>query len=203
MLSEPEILEKLKAAITPERFRHSLGVCETAAKMARRFNASVSRARLAGLLHDCARDLPEDKLLDLALAHDIEVTEEDRLVPVLLHGPVGAVIARENYGVEDREVLSAIATHTLGSENMKLLDKIIFIADMIEPGRDFPGISRLRKAACRDLDAALLDCFDQSLQYLLKKRFIIHQRTVRARNWLLRKCTNSQVCLFSEAGTLD
>ncbi len=182
-----KLLEQLTKVLSPKRLAHSKGVSETAASLAARYGADIGKARLAGLLHDCARGMPSNILLQVAGASGIVVNDVEQREPMLLHAPVGAVIARRDYGVDDPEVLAAIRWHTTGGPAMTLLDEIIFLADYIEPTRSFPGVDRLRALAEESLPAALLAAYDQTLNHLLAERWLIHPATVEGRNALLVK----------------
>ncbi len=186
-----KVLDKLRKQLPPKRLAHSLGVSETAAELAAKYGADVAKARLAGLLHDCARGMPNNLLLKVAAESGIVVLGVEQLEPVLLHAPVGAFIARRDYGVDDPEVLAAIRWHTTGGPGMSLLDEIIFLADYIEPGRSFPGVERIRALAAASLPEALLAAYDQTLRYLLAEGGLIHPATVEGRNDLLVKMKKS------------
>lgn len=181
------LLDKLKKQLPPKRLAHCLGVRDTAAALAEKYGADVAKARLAGLLHDCARGMSNNLLLQVAAASGIVVNGVEQREPMLLHAPVGAVIARRDYGVDDPEVLSAIRWHTTGGPTMSLLDEIVFLADYIEPGRSFPGVERLRKLAAVRLPEALLAAYGQTLSYLLAEGGLIHPATIDGRNALLMK----------------
>lgn len=180
-----KMLAKLAAELPPRRLEHSRAVAVTAAELAARFGADAGKARLAGLLHDCARGVPSNILLQTARASGIVVTDVERREPVLLHAPVGAVIARRDYGVDDDEVLGAIRWHTTGGPDMTLLAQIVFLADYIEPGRNFPGVERLRELAATSLPDALLAAYDATLRQLMGAGRLIHPAAVEGRNALL------------------
>ena len=154
MWSEEEIKKYLKERLSEKRYEHSLNVKKTAVKLAETYKGEVEKAALAGLVHDCAKHMSDDEILSLADKNGIFVDEVSRLNPKLLHGNVGSVVAKKIMGVFDQEVLSAVACHTTGKKNMNLLEKIIYIADYIEPARNFPGVEELRKKAFIDLDGA-------------------------------------------------
>ncbi len=175
----------IKERLPLRRFEHSLRVAATAGKLAVRWGVDERRAFLAGILHDYARDMPGEELLSLARDHGLVEDPVEELVPDLLHAAVGAVLVESAVGLGDQEVLQAIGSHTLGRIGMSPLEKIIFLADMIEPGRDFPGIEKLRRAAEQDLDRAMVLGIDATLAYCLKKGSPIHSRTVRVRNYFL------------------
>lgn len=177
---------ELKRRLKPSRYRHSLGVAETAAELAARFGTDIEQARLAGLLHDCAREFSNDSLLEEAEHRGLAIGEVERAMPLLLHAPLGALLVREIYGVEDAAICQAIARHTVGAAGMTPLDKIVWYADMIEPGRDYPQVERLRKLAREaTLDEMLLVGLSESIIFVVRKQHLIHPDTVLARNELL------------------
>ncbi len=180
------LLSKIEVALTPGRFRHTMGVVDWAERMADRYGVHRGQVRLAALLHDCAKKLPDKDLLERAgqagIPVDTEITEQ----PSLLHGPVGAVIAREEYAIDDPQVLQAISRHTLGADDMTTLDKLIFLADMVEVNRRYPGVEELRVLTLEDLDRAMVAALDQTVRHLLDRRAVIHPQTVSTRNSILR-----------------
>lgn len=157
-------VEKIQDA---RRFEHTLGVEYTAAALAMRYGSNMENARTAGVLHDCAKCLSDEKRLSICKKNHIKVTEVERKNPFLLHAKVGAYLAREKYGIKDPDILNAIQNHTTGRKNMSLLEKIIFVADYIEPGRKHaPNLAEVRKLAFMDIDRALLMILRDTLQYL-------------------------------------
>lgn len=177
--------KKLKEDIGEKRFEHSLRVMETSMKLARTYSCSVEKAAVAGLLHDCGKFKGEINLLKLSSEFGIILDSMTKNNNELIHSVLGAVIAEKEYGINDEEVLNAIRYHTTGRENMSLLEKIVYIADMIEPGRNFEGVDKLRKLALDDLDKALLYSIDNTLKFLVEKKKLIHINSVKARNQLL------------------
>ena len=162
-----KIRKQLKKELDKARYEHTIGVMDTAACLAMRYGCDMNKALTAGLLHDCAKCIPNDGKLRLCKKYGIEITPAEKKAPFLLHAKLGSYLAREEYGVEDPEILSAIACHTTGKPNMSMLDKIVFIADYIEPGRDrAPGLPRIRALAFRDLDQALICILEDTLDYL-------------------------------------
>lgn len=182
-----EIVKKLEKRLSSKRFKHSQGVAETAVALAKRFGGDPLKARLAGILHDCAREVPRNTLLQTAEAFGIVLGDIERLEPALVHAKLGAKIAQAEYGVNDVEILQAIALHTTGGPSMTLLDKIIYLADFIEPGRTYPGVDNLRLLADTDLDRAVLAACDQTIRFLLEERGLLHPDTIEGRNALLTK----------------
>jgi len=181
-----QLMLLLKKKLPPQRLSHSLGVAETAVGLARQYGGKVETARMAGLLHDYARDLPPDTLLEVAEQAGLVNYSVERLMPDLLHGPVAAWLIPRELGIKDSEVLRAIALHTLGAEEMTLLDKIIYIADAIEPGREYPGVAHLRQLVKVDLDQALLASYNQTIKYCLDRNYLLHPQTILARNKLIQ-----------------
>lgn len=178
----------LAARLKRSRYEHSLGVAETAVCMAKRFGADVEKARIAGLLHDCAREYTNDKMLEEADKRGIVYSSVERSMPLLLHAYIGAVRIHECYGVDDEEIAQAIYRHTVGGSHMTILDKIIYFADMIEPNRNYPGVEHLRRIVRqKSLDEAVLAGLSQSIAFVLKKEHLIHPDTVIARNEILLK----------------
>lgn len=178
---------QLQQRLTPGRYRHVCAVRSCAARLAEKYGESVEEAELAGLLHDYARELPESELLAIGEARGLIVSEVDRWLPLLLHAPVGAVLIEEELGITNPRILEAVAWHTLGHPDMGRLAGIIYIADMIADGRDYPGLERLRRVAEEDLDRALLLGFSLSMSYCLEKKSLIHPQTVAAWNHFLRE----------------
>ncbi len=181
-----EMRAELSRRLKKSRFEHSLGVAETSALLARRFGGDEAQARLAGLLHDCAREFQNDALLGEAAARGLAIDEVERAAPLLLHAPLGALRARELYGVADEAVCRAIALHTVGARDMTALDKIVYFADMIEPTRAYPGVEALRALAREaSLDEMVLAGLTRSIMFVLEKGGLVHPDTVLARNGLL------------------
>lgn len=179
-----QLMIQLSRQLSAKRFEHSLQVSQMAASLAVRHGAAVDAAILAGALHDCARAIPQSELLAAAEAAEIPIDAVSRAEPILLHAPLGAVIARQEYGIHDPLVLQAIARHTVGGPGMTTLDKIIYLADMIEPGRA-GDLEELRQLAWNDLDAALLLGYDLSIHYVLSHKGVIHPDTIHGRNQLV------------------
>ena len=187
-MSYEAMKEELAGRLKPSRFRHSLGVAETAAVLAKRFGVDEEQAHVAGLLHDCAREYRNEDMLAEAERREIPVGEVERAMPLLLHAYIGAKRVREIYQVDDADVEQAIWRHTVGGAGMTELDKIIWFADMIEPGRDYPGVEELRQLAHEaSLDDMVLAGLSQSIRFVVAKGHLIHPDTVLARNELLLK----------------
>lgn len=162
-----EIRDAIEKELTGKRFEHTLGVAYTAALLAECNDYSSETALLAGLLHDCAKCYSDQKLINICKKNNVELTETELKNTALLHGKAGAVVAKRKYKIEDEDILNAIKYHTTGRPNMTVLDKIIYVADYIEPGRNqVPNLSSLRKLAFQNLDAALIQILANIVNYL-------------------------------------
>lgn len=181
-------LKKLRKAMEKvqdgDRYEHTLGVEYTAAALAMRYGANVRDAQAAGLLHDCAKCLSDKKRLKICENHDIPITKVERKNPFLLHAKAGAYLARKKYGVKNQDILNAIQNHTTGRKGMSLLEKIVFVADYIEPGRKHaPNLDEIRRMAFLDLDRALLKILEDTLNYLEASGGDIDPMTEETRNY--------------------
>lgn len=162
-----EIQEKLKITLDELRYEHTLGVMYTAGCMAMSHGYEVKKAMLAGLLHDCAKCMTHEERLSLCKEHQAPVTESELKNKALLHAKAGAILAKIEYDITDEDILHAICVHTTGEPDMNTLDKIIYIADYIEPGRDkVPNLEIVRKLAYIDLDASMAQILCDTLSYL-------------------------------------
>lgn len=178
-----EIEQKLKSVLKEKRFTHTTGVRYTAASLAMCHGCDIKKAQLAGLLHDCAKGYSEEELLLHAKEYGLDISKWEKRAPHLLHAKVGAYLAEHEYHIEDAEVLDAIRYHTTGRPNMSELEKIIFIADYIEPNRKMlEGLPECRKLAFEDLDEAMYQILHNTLQYLRSKNddTMIDQMTAEA-----------------------
>lgn len=180
-----DIEADLNKLLTPKRFRHTMNVVEAADKLARTFGCDLDQARLAALLHDCAKNLTNGQQLDYAQKHQIKIDRVSQNDPQLLHGPVGAVLAKERYGVTDTAIQNAIACHTTGCKHMSTLDKIIYLADYIEKERSFPGVETIRQIAETDLDGATIMALTNCICHVAQTGALLHKRTIDARNDLI------------------
>ena len=162
--------KKVKRYLDKDRYDHTIGVMHTAGCLAMRYGADLEKALIAGLLHDCAKCVPSAEKIKLCERNHIEISEAEYQNPGLLHAKLGAFFARKKYGIEDEEILRSIESHTTGRLKMSLLDKIIYIADYMEPGRDVaPNLPEVRALAFVDLDACLYRILEDTLADLEKK----------------------------------
>lgn len=187
MWSEEQIKNYLKQNLRTKRYEHVLGVRDTAIKLAEHYKEDTEKARFAALIHDCAKNMSDDQIISIVKKHKIEIDDISKISPQLLHGTVAAIMAKEDMGIKDEDVLNAVTYHTTGRKNMSLLEKIIYIADYIEPSRNFQGVEDLRKAAFEDLDKALLKAFDNTIKFVVERGQLLHINTIEGRNHLLSK----------------
>ena len=174
--NELEVL--LSERLKPARFRHTMGVAETAERLARKYGADPMRARLAGMLHDCAKSMDYDQMVALVKGNVPDLDDEELATEPVLHAPAGMLLARDEYGVRDPEILSAIRRHTLGDKNMTLLDAVIFVSDFIEPSRrPFAGLEDARAEAEKDIWSAARLCARLSGTFVESRGGKPHPRT--------------------------
>ncbi len=170
--------------LSDKRYAHTLRVAETAERLAKLHGLVPQRARLAGLLHDTAREVGKEELLRVAEEDKLPVGDFERERPILLHGPVAAKFAREDLGVEDGEILDAVRAHTTGLPEMGPLALALFVADKIEPGRDQPGVENLREIALESLNRAARAALEDSVSYNERRDRPAHPKSRRTLEWL-------------------
>ncbi len=190
MLDIDTMKEKLQSSLSIERYIHTLGVTEEAKKLAKQFGREnmVEKAEVAALLHDCAKDYPNDLKLRLCREYHVPLDDIMKKNTELIHPFLGAEIAKREYLVDDEEILDAIRYHTTGKKQMSLLDKIIFIADYIEPNRKpFEGIDEARKIAYTDLDLAMKFILERTIGYVKEKNRLLHPLSEEALEYYKNK----------------
>ncbi len=170
--------------LSDKRYAHTLRVAETAERLAKLHGLDSERARLAGLLHDTAREVGKEELLRVAGEDGLPVGDFERERPILLHGPVAAKLARENLGMEDGEVLDAVRAHTTGDPGMGPLALALFVADKIEPGREQPGVEDLRELARVSLHRAARAALEDSVSYNERRDRPAHPKSRQTLEWL-------------------
>ncbi len=177
----------LKENLTEERYLHSLGTAECAAELAEKYGVNKEKAYLAGLIHDCAKCLKNDELL--TILHNMQDIHEDELInPKTYHAPAGVPVAKKEFNITDEEILSAIRWHTLGKEKMTDFEKIIFIADKIEPKtRTEDYVQPIREALKEEngLNKALFICYKNTIKSLVDRNLRICPQTITIYNELL------------------
>lgn len=173
------IREILQTKLSPKRFEHTLGVEYTAGCLAICHNVDVEKALYAGLLHDCAKHIKDEKKIDKCRKYDIPVNEFELATPELLHAKIGAFYAKTKYEIQDEEIITAIKFHTTGRPNMTDLEMIIFIADYIEPNRKpLPNIDSIRKLAFSSLPQCTLAILNNMVNYLKTTDVVIDTTTI-------------------------
>ncbi|MBB6448805.1 putative HD superfamily hydrolase involved in NAD metabolism [Geomicrobium halophilum] len=180
-MSVEHFQEKVQQTLPQERYHHTLGVMKTAVTLAKQNGVDETKAELAALLHDYAKPFSRQTLTEVLKRQEPHETFSE-YGGVLLHAPAGAYIVRDEFGVDDEEIFQAIYWHTTGRPEMSLFEKIIFLADYIEPGRSFSGIEEVRKLTEIDLDAALLATYRNTIQHLVRGGKMVHPMTLAAYN---------------------
>ncbi|MCM3761546.1 bis(5'-nucleosyl)-tetraphosphatase (symmetrical) YqeK [Alkalihalobacillus oceani] len=183
-MKREEALQRIKPHLTEHRYVHTLGVLESALMLAERYGADQKKAELAAIFHDYAkfRDKKEMRALVQERLSDKSILDYG---DELLHAPCGAYYVAEEVGLIDEEVLNAIRYHTTGRPGMSLLEKIIFLADYIEPGRVFKGVEEVREIAQKDLDKAIVAALANTVSFLLKRGQLVYPKTIDTYNHLI------------------
>jgi len=185
-MEREKALELVKIQLTAHRYQHTLGVMETAISLAKRYGADVKKAEIAAIFHDYAKFRPKDEMREIIISQGFP---QDLLTfnSELWHAPVGAYLVEKEAGIRDHEVLDAIRYHTSGRLNMTLLDKVIYLADYIEPGRHFPGVDDVRELAQENLDISLIKAIQNTILFLIKKNQTVYPDTFFTYNDLINK----------------
>lgn len=189
MLSVDVIKEKLQSALSIDRYIHTLGVAEEAQKLAEVYGDAelVKKAEYAGLLHDCAKDYPDDMKKRFCKEYHVPVDDVMKKQLGLIHPFLGAEVAKREYGVEDEDIIGAIRWHTTGKPEMTVLEKIVFIADYIEPNRKpFDGLEKARKLAYENLDKAMAYILESTIEYVKERNRALHPYSVEALEYYKR-----------------
>ncbi len=173
--------------VSKERFEHSINVAQVAQRLALKYGGDITKAEVAGLLHDCAKDLDYSTQKKMLIKYNIKIDKFSQKIPKLLHPLIGAAIAEKEFNIKDPIILKAIRVHSTGAPRMSLLDKIIYLSDKIEPLRNNDGIEEVRKIAEFSLDKAVLKVMDSGLLHLIRRGLLIHPATIGARNNVLAK----------------
>jgi predicted HD superfamily hydrolase involved in NAD metabolism len=183
-LSLTALERSVRGYISEKRFLHTLGVRDTALKLCDIYGCSKEKAEIASLLHDAARDIPVESMRKLLKERGVWSEEYEPISrnPLLLHAPAGRVIASSDFGIEDEELLRSIELHTTGGNCMQLLEKVIFVADFIEPGRSFRGVETARRLSSRSLDETIFYIYKFTLRNLLMRELFICKNTLLGYN---------------------
>lgn len=181
--------KKVAQILNKKRFKHTLSVEKTAIKLAKIYGANEKKVAIAALLHDIAKHLSDKRLLIKAKKAKIKIDKHFKNNPHLLHGPVSAIIAKEEFKIKDKNILNAIKYHTTGRPKMSLLEKIIYLSDHIEPNRNYKNVKKIRKIAKKDIDMTIALVSNEMLKYLLEKKREIYPASISTRNYYINKAT--------------
>lgn len=184
----PELRKHLKEKLNPARYEHSLSVSYTCISLAMKYGGSLDQAELAGLLHDCAKRYDDETILKHCMKHQVLITKEEKKAPAVLHAKYGAWMVQNQYHIKDEALISAIACHTTGKPDMSLLDKILYVADYMEPRRTKPdNLDEIRRLAYEDLDEAMYRVMKGTLEYLKQKGVFIDPMSQEAFDYYEKK----------------
>lgn len=185
-MNREKALEIVKKQLTKHRYEHTLGVMETAVQLAEKYGADKKKAELAAVFHDYAKFRDKEEMKSIIQEQQLG----DELLQFnseLWHAPVGAYLVEKEAGITDQEILDAIRYHTSGRPNMAILEKVVYLADYIEPGRHFPGVEEVRIMAEKDLDQALTQAIKNTIHFLLKRNQCVFPLTILTYNDLITK----------------
>ncbi|WP_134700105.1 bis(5'-nucleosyl)-tetraphosphatase (symmetrical) YqeK [Ammoniphilus sp. YIM 78166] len=186
-MNRDELLSKVKEQMTDHRFTHTLGVASTAVALAERYGADQQKAELAGFLHDFCKYWDKSRMKEWIEQSDRIPDDLLRYDKELWHAPVAALVVERDLHIEDAEVLNAIRFHTSGRPGMSLLERILWLADYIEPGRHFPGVEEVRELANQDLNRALVKALGNTITFLVKQQKRIYPLTIDTYNDLVQE----------------
>ena len=183
-----KIIEKLNTMLKPNRLAHSINVANCAVKLSEIYGCDTGKAYLAGLVHDCAKYFTKDQIDSYVKKYNIKLDPLEVNNISLSHSVIGSFVIQDVFKIQDMDIINAVGYHTTGRENMSTLEKIIFMADMIEEGRNFPGVDELRKLSFNgQLDKALITSFNNTIKFVIENNQLIHPRSVSARNYLMQE----------------
>lgn len=185
-LTRDELIKKVQSQMSEIRFKHVLGVEEVAVELAQLYNVSIEAASIAALTHDYAKERNPQEMQDLIISESLDL-DLLQYGSEIWHGPVGAILVKKELRIEDEEIVNAIRYHTVGSPKMGLLEQIIYVADYVEPSRDFPGVDEARKLAKSDLAQAVAFETKHTLQYLISKQREIYPKAIETYNTWVAK----------------
>ena len=173
-------LEYLESQIDKNKLGHSIATAKQAVELARIYGEDEQKAYIAGLLHDVAKGKCRKGLKKIAQQYSVDIDEFESINPELIHGKLGAKMVEIELGVDDEDILNAICWHTTGRENMSMLEKIVYIADLTEPGRDFENIEMLRTLARSDIDLAMIKSLKGVMDFVKSRGFTLHPNSEKA-----------------------
>ncbi len=184
-MSTDEMICRLKETLAPARFRHTLGVAQEAVRMAPILGVDKEKAYVAALLHDCAKNFTQEQVDEYCEKYGVKLDLYCATEKALIHAFMGSLVAEVDYGVEDEDILNAIYYHTTAKADMTPLEKLIYIADMTEPGRTMEAAEEVRRLAEEDMDEALIYAIGSSIKHVIQKGGLIHPDSIFARNYLI------------------
>lgn len=183
-----QIEKTLKGMLPERRLKHSLNVSKCAVKLSEIYKCDKEKAEIAGLVHDCAKYFTDEQIEDSIERFNVELDPLEVNNIALSHSVIGSYVAVDIFNIKDEEIINAIKYHTTGKENMSLLEKIIYMADLIEEDRKFPRVEELRELTYSGkLEEALLLSFNNTIKFVIDNNQLIHPRTIKARNYILEE----------------
>ena len=181
-MNNEQYKEILQKRLSEKRYIHSLNVADSSKELALIYGCDPEKAYTVGLIHDCCKDEPAGLQLSYMLENKVELSEYELDVPKLYHAISGSVFAKNEFGIEDVDMLNAIRYHTTGRKGMSLLEKVVFIADFISAEREYDGVDIMREKAKRSLDEAIVEGLGFTIKDLITRNMIVHPDTVLAFN---------------------
>lgn len=200
MLSIKEMKQLLEKSLPYKRYKHSVAVYETALKLAESHGLPSEKIGVAALLHDCGREIPTGELLKEAMRLELDIDDIEANQPILLHAKLGVYYAKEKYGVTDEEILQSIRLHTTGNKDMTPADMIVYLADLLEPTRNFAGIEAMRRLAHENLEQAMLKAYAQTINYLLEYDLLVHPHCLDGYNQIAKKFKRQKRSAWEKKG---
>ena len=180
-----KLREEVRKRMREKRYIHTLGVEEKAAELAEKYGADEKKCRIAAILHDVAKEMQINKMKDICQKNfSDELSKEDMEINEILHGFAGCVIASNEFGITDEDILNGIKYHTVGKRGLSLLGRIIYIADGIEKNRDYPAVNEIRKEVEKDLNKGIILEINKKIEYLIERKGKIHKNTEDMLEWL-------------------
>lgn len=184
-MKKDSIISYIEKNLSEKRRIHTYAVRDTAIKLAAHYDEDIEKTELAALCHDMYRGM-RDKVLNMYV-RELGLPERYMDNPNLAHGKIAAIMIQREYNITDEDIINAVSFHTTGRADMSLLEKIIYLADTIEPNREYPGVDEVRKLAFEDLDKALLKSMQNTIDYIEQRGFYLDRETIEARDFLLGK----------------
>ena len=179
------MIDELRKRLDEKRFKHSLGVAKLAKELAGMYGEDEEKAYVAGILHDCAKNIPFESAIELCESFGIVLDDIEKKNPALIHAPLGAEVAKRDFGLNDEDAYNAIKYHTIGRVGMSNLEKIVYVADMAEENRNYAGVDEVREALNRSLDDGVLTALRFTVRYNMDRFKLLHPETLKVWNSIL------------------